>query len=105
MTQAPPSVPGPGAGLRPHRGVLILVFGILSWVTCFVFGIVAWVMGNGDLRAMEHGEMDPAGQGLTQAGKIVGMISVILWIIMIPVVLVMLALGVFAAAASGGMNP
>ena len=41
--------------MQPHRGTMILVFGILGLVICVIFGIVAWVMGNGDLKAMEHG--------------------------------------------------
>jgi hypothetical protein len=45
---------------------------------CFICGIIAWVMGNNDLKEMAAGTMDPAGRGLTQAGKICGMISVIL---------------------------
>ena len=64
--------------LEPHRGVLILVFGILALVVCFIFGIAAWVMGNNDLRAMDAGQMDPEGRSLTQAGKICGMIAAIL---------------------------
>jgi hypothetical protein len=48
---------------------------------CFICGIIAWVMGNNDLREMAAGTMDPAGRGLTQAGKICGMISVILAIV------------------------
>jgi uncharacterized membrane protein YidH (DUF202 family) len=48
---------------------------------CFICGIIAWVMGNNDLREMAAGTMDPAGRGLTQAGKICGMISVILVIV------------------------
>ena len=51
--------------LKPHRGVLILVLGILGIVCCFICGIIAWVMGNGDLREMAAGTMDPSGQGLT----------------------------------------
>ena len=107
MSQIPPPLAPPpgvmaGQGMQPHRGVLILVFGILSWVICFIFGIVAWVMGNSDLRAMDEGLMDPAGRGLTQAGKIVGMISVILTIIMIPLMLILFAVGAFAAAAGAG---
>ncbi len=108
MSQMPPP-PAPPAGqmppgyaLRPHRGVMILVFGILAWVVCFIFGVVAWVMGTADMRAMDEGVMDPTGRGLTQAGKIVGMINVILTIIMIPVILILMALGVFAAAAGAG---
>ena len=92
--------------MAPHRGVLILVFGILSWVVCVIFGIVAWIMGNSDLRAMQEGRMDPTGEGLTKAGKIVGMISVILSIVGLFIgILVLLLMGIFAAASSGGSGP
>jgi hypothetical protein len=77
--------PGPQAPtsiqLRPHRGVVILVLGILGIVCCTICGIIAWVMGNNDLREMDAGRMDPSGRGLTQAGKICGMISVIFAIV------------------------
>ena len=106
MTQMPPPTqPGPVQHLQPHRGVLILVFGILSWVICVVFGIVAWVMGNSDLQAMREGRMDPSGEGLTQAGKIVGMIHVILSIIAIPVLIILFMIGAFASAAASGGGP
>ncbi len=111
MTQMPPPVAPPsGMPMQPHRGVMILVFAILSWVlSCVIFGIVAWVLANSDLRAMEEGRMDPSGEGITKAGKIVAMINVILSIVAavvgIIVLLLMLALGVFAAASSGGAAP
>ncbi len=66
---------------KPHRGVLILVFGILSWVVCQIFGILAWVWGNTDLKEMDAGRMDPSGRGLTQAGRIIGMVSVLLTVV------------------------
>jgi len=92
--------------MAPHRGVLILVFGILSWVVCVIFGIVAWIMGNSDLRAMQEGRMDPTGEGLTKAGKIVGMISVILSVVgLLIAILVLLLMGIFAAVSSGGSGP
>ena len=69
-----------GMGLKPHRGAMILTFGILGLVICAIFGIVAWVMGNGDLREMAAGTMDRTGEGMTRAGKICGMISTILLI-------------------------
>lgn len=73
---------GPGAyQVEPHRGAAVLVFGILGLVMCFIFGIIAWVMGNNDLDKMESGQMDRSGEGLTKAGKICGMISVLLWFI------------------------
>ena len=67
--------------LKPHRGAVVLVLGILGIVVCLICGIIAWVMGNGDLREMNAGIMDPSGRGMTQAGKICGMISVILAIV------------------------
>jgi hypothetical protein len=64
--------------MKPHRGVMILVFGILSIVCCFAFGIAAWVMGNSDLAEIAAGQMDPAGRDLTQAGKICGIVGLVL---------------------------
>ena len=64
--------------MQPHRGTMILVFGILSIIVCMPLGIVAWVMANGDLKKMDAGTMDPEGRGNTQAGKICGIISVCL---------------------------
>ena len=90
--------------LKPHRGVLILVLGILGIVCCFICGIIAWVMGNGDLREIDAGRMDPSGRGLTQAGKICGMISVILLIIGIVIQVIMLLFGggmMFFSASRG----
>jgi hypothetical protein len=69
---------GVPANLRPHRATMILIFGIIGIVMCFPLGIAAWVMGNNDLKAMARGEMDPSGQGTTQAGKVCGIISVAL---------------------------
>src|ERR1043166_936631 len=64
--------------LQPHRGGMILAFGILAivGVMSIVFGPLAWVMGNADLRAMRSGEMDPSGDGSTNTGRILGMVSV-----------------------------
>ena len=90
---APAGPQGPSQAVAPHRGVLILVLGILGIVCCFICGIVAWVMGNNDLQAMAAGRMDREGQGLTQAGKICGMIGVILAIIALVIQVIMLVLG------------
>jgi hypothetical protein len=67
--------------LQPHRGTLILVLGILSLVTCQLLGPFAWVMGNNDLTEMRAGRMDPEGEGLTNAGRVCGIISTILMIV------------------------
>jgi len=82
MSQLPPTLGYPAQpGLQPHRGAVILVLGILGLILCFICGIIAWVMGNTDLREMREGRMDPSGMGLTNAGRICGMISVILAIV------------------------
>lgn len=78
----------------PHRGVLILILGVLGWAFgCFLVGAFAWVMGNADLREMEQGRMDPSGRGLTQAGRILGMIQTLLTLMafMVAIVVVVLA--------------
>lgn len=93
--------------MEPHRGTLILVFGIIGLVGCMPFGIAAWIMGNGDLKKMAAGQMDPEGEGLTKAGKICGMISVILTIVVIAIYAIIIVLAIGAAAtgaASGGLQ-
>ena len=64
--------------------------GILSWVLCFILGIIAWSMGNSDLREIKAGRMDPAGKGSTEAGRILGMIHVILCIVVFAIYAVIL---------------
>jgi hypothetical protein len=68
--------------VNPDRGGIILALGVLSWaIGCPIFGVLAWVMGSSDLREMQQGRMDPRGQGLTQAGRLIGMLHVLLSLI------------------------
>ena len=64
-----------GAILQQHRGFMILVLGIMSIICCNLLGIAAWLMANEDLARMDRGQMDSSGRGLTQAGKICGIIA------------------------------
>jgi len=64
--------------MKPHRATLILVLGILSLVLCAPLGIAAWIMGNGDLKQIDAGTMDPSGRSTTNAGRICGIIGTIL---------------------------
>lgn len=111
MSQFPPTSPSPmppGGMVKPHRGAVVLVLGILGLLLCFILGIVAWVMGTGDLHEMAEGRMDPSGRGLTQAGKILGIIATclgilgVLWVILS---FVILGGAIAAGAASGGTGP
>jgi hypothetical protein len=81
---------------------MILVFGILGLIVCVIFAIVAWVMGNSDLREMAEGRMDRAGEGLTKAGKILGIVSVVLNCIGILIWVLLMILGIGLAAAGAG---
>jgi hypothetical protein len=83
----------------PHRGGMILAFGLISLLGCiFIFGIIAWIMGNSDLAEMRAGRMDPEGEGLTQAGRILGMVSTIIVLVTILVVF-----GIFGCAVMVGI--
>jgi hypothetical protein len=83
--------------MKPHRGTLILVLGILSLIVCGFLGIPAWIMGNRDLKEIDAGTMDPSGRSTTNAGRICGMIGTILLILGAVVAIVLFALGAFAA--------
>ena len=103
----------------PHRGGMILAFGIISLVATFTgvlslvglpLGIVAWILGSKDLKAIRDGTMDPEGQSTTQIGFILGIIGTILnllWTIggCIYLVVVIVIMGAFMGAASTTMPP
>jgi hypothetical protein len=84
--------------MKPHRGTLVLVLGILGLVLCGPLGIAAWALGASDLKEMDAGVMDPSGRGPTQAGKICGMIASILMIIGVVIGIALVALGILGAA-------
>jgi hypothetical protein len=66
--------------VAPHRGGMILAFGILAILpTCMpIFGPLAWIMGSNDLAQIRAGTMDRDGEGLTQAGRILGIVTTML---------------------------
>ncbi len=80
--------------MKPHRGTLILVLGILSLVICAPLGIFAWIMGGDDLKQMDAGAMDPNGRPLTSAGRICGIIGTALLALVVLSVIVLMALGI-----------
>lgn len=66
----------------PHRGGEILTFGLLAILPCpltaIIFGIIAWMMAVADLSEMRAGRMDRDGEGLTQAGRALGIAGLFL---------------------------
>jgi hypothetical protein len=80
---------------EPHRGGLILTLGIVSLVCSPLFaccmplgavasvaglslGITALVLGRRDQEKMQTQLMDPRGRGLTQGGKVCGIVGICL---------------------------
>jgi hypothetical protein len=85
--------------MKPHRGTLILVLGILGLVICGPLGIAAWIMGSGDLKEMDAGTMDPSGRSNTNVGKICGIIATILMIVGVLIGGAIFILGLAASTA------
>ncbi|MDE0889933.1 MAG: DUF4190 domain-containing protein [Phycisphaerales bacterium] len=92
--------------MKPDRGSLILVLGILSLVVCAPLGIAAFIMGRSDLREIDAGERDPQGRGTTQAGYVCGIIGSILFgLQVIGGVLLLVLVPLMSLASSGGGHP
>lgn len=90
--------------LAPHRASLVLVLGLLS-MCCIgapVTGIIAWILGAGDLKEMDAGRMDPSGRGQTQTGKLLGMASVILFVLGVVGYCAVVGVAIFAGAMNAG---
>ena len=86
--------------MKPHRGTLILVLGILSLVCCQICGPFAWWMGQADMSEMEAGQMDSEGKSLTQIGMILGIIGTVLLILSVVGSVIFTALGGTLAAVN-----
>jgi len=82
--------------MAPHRGVLILILGIVGLVVCAPAGIAAWIMGKQDLAKMDAGQMDPEGRQMTNIGKILGIIAMVFMVIG----LIFVILGLVAGGAA-----
>ena len=82
--------------MKPHRGAVILAFGILGLVVCQLFGVAAWVMGDNDLKEMRRGYMDPSGRDLTNTGRILGMVATALMAIPVVVLIFILVGSIFS---------
>lgn len=72
---------------KAHRGVLVLVLGILSMfvcmcpLICWVLAAIAVNMANADLPQMDRGHMDAEGRGMTVAGQVCAYVGTILGLI------------------------
>jgi hypothetical protein len=73
------SIPNPPAAkATSNRATISLVLGIVGIVCCPLTAPFAWYMGNQELAAIAAGMAPASGEGLAKAGKITGIIGVIL---------------------------
>ena len=82
---------------RPHRGGGILALGIISIVLALsmwcsiaglICGVIALTMSKKDMPLLQAGQMDPRGLGVTQAGRICGIIGTALSGVMLAIFLI-----------------
>ena len=86
----------------PHRGGMILAFGIIGFFFLpFVFGPMAWIMGNADLAEIRAGRMDPSGEGMVQAGRIMGIVATVLSVLTVLAIFGFCCLGMMAGGMQG----
>jgi hypothetical protein len=79
---------------------------VASFLLCGIFtGLPALLMGGKDLKEMDAGRMDPEGRGLTQAGRILGIINVSLTVLAMLFYCVIFAVALAGGAAAGGRPP
>lgn len=100
-----PSFPASGpfgyAGLKPHRAGLILGLAIAAFVCCGPLSIAAFVLARQDLAEMDAGRMDPSGRGMTNAGRILGIIGMVYFAISLVWGIGAVTSGVFSGNTSG----
>ena len=65
--------------LTPHRGAMILCLGVIGLVVFPLLCPIAWIMGNADMKEIRAGRMDPDGEGLTQGGRVCGIIGTVIY--------------------------
>ncbi len=68
----------PKPAYQSEKGVLVLVFGVLSWVLCFGFGIAAVAIGGQAIREIDAGRGNPNERTMIKIGYWLGLVSVIL---------------------------
>jgi hypothetical protein len=59
----------------------VLVLGIIGIVICFPCGIIALIMGNNALKEIDANPGAYTNRGTVNAGRILGIIAVVIWVI------------------------
>jgi Domain of unknown function (DUF4190) len=76
--------------------VWALVMGVLGFVTCPIIGLIAFFTGGSALSRIAASQGRLQGDGIARAGRILGCINVLLWLLG--------TIGVFLAFAACGLG-
>jgi len=71
----------PAAASSSGRATTSLVLGIIGILCCGPCAPIAWYLGQQELAAIRAGTSSVAGQGLASAGKILGIIGTVLFVL------------------------
>lgn len=77
-TRQPPPMPR-SAGTPSGEATAALVFGILGLICCPVFSIASLILGKQEMNRIDQGLSAVEGRGLAQAGYILGIVSLVIW--------------------------
>jgi hypothetical protein len=67
--------------VKPHRGAVVLGLAIAGILCCAPLAFVAFFLGRADLAEIDAGRMDPSGRGTTNAGRIIGLVGMVLFVV------------------------
>lgn len=63
------------------QAVTALVLGILGVVCCGLLAPIAWYLGNQEMKAIREGRSPAAGEGISKAAVILGIIGTVLLVL------------------------
>ena len=72
-----------------------MILGIVGLVCCTPVGIAAYIMGNNALKEIQASNGQLGGEGMAKAGKICGIIAIVLLVISIVMTIILMATGAF----------
>ena len=102
----PPPAAAPGqynAAPQEHpQGTVILVLGILGFFTG-ICGLIAWILGAKAQKEIANSGQTYTNEGNIKVGKILGMITTILYIVGIVITIIATIVAAVALSNAGGM--
>jgi len=98
----PPSQPKAGAS---GLAITSLILGIVGLLCCGLLpaSIAAWITGHIERKNIKAGRSSQAGQGISTAGWILGIIGTVLWSLIALVYTVIVVITIFMSSAGNSM--